>query len=196
LFFSGGTFTLFATDGTQAGTHVVATDLPGFSLSRWPELEVSNGRLFFTRYDGVHGAELFMIPASAPGDANNDGVVNYGDYTLWADHFLQPGDWGFAQGDFNRDGKVDAGDYTLWADNYVASPTLAAVAELTETIAPASAAPVAAAIALPDGRDQNDAPLGTQARQALAWAAAVDGIFGRRADGYLDLPGSSDKDGV
>ena len=113
---------LFVTDGTQAGTRVVADQLSPIELSSFPDLGVSNGRVFFTKDDGIHGEELFMLPTSAPGDANDDGVVDYRDYTRWADHFLRPGDWGFAQGDFNRDGKVDGGDYTLWADSYVAPP--------------------------------------------------------------------------
>ena len=132
VFTDGLAVNLYVSDGTATGTHVIATNLPGLDLAHFPDLGLSNGRVFFTKDDGVHGEELFMIPASAPGDANDDGVVDYGDYTRWADHYLQPGDWGFAQGDFNRDGEVDGGDYTLWADNYVASPVEAAVALLIE----------------------------------------------------------------
>ena len=50
------------------------------------------------------------------GDANGDGVVDGGDFTLWADNYEQPGGWG--DGDFSGDGFVDGADFTLWADNY------------------------------------------------------------------------------
>ncbi len=50
------------------------------------------------------------------GDANLDGLVDGGDYTLWADNYQRPADW--MSGDFTRDAWVDGGDYTIWADNY------------------------------------------------------------------------------
>ena len=50
------------------------------------------------------------------GDANLDGNVNGADYTLWADHYKLPGDWG--DGDFTGDGAVDGADYTIWADHF------------------------------------------------------------------------------
>ena len=50
------------------------------------------------------------------GDANVDGAVDGGDFTLWADHYKQAGGWG--DGDFTGDGTVDGADYTLWADNF------------------------------------------------------------------------------
>ena len=62
-----------------------------------------------------------------PGDANCDGRVDGGDYTLWADHMHQAGPWPddefnyerlWAGGDFNLDRIIDGADYTLWADNY------------------------------------------------------------------------------
>jgi len=51
-----------------------------------------------------------------PGDANEDGIVNGSDYTIWADNYLLPGSW--EKGDFNSDGIVNGSDYTLWADHY------------------------------------------------------------------------------
>ena len=55
-------------------------------------------------------------PSVHLGDANFDGQVDGGDYTTWADHYLQDGGW--LAGDFNGDHFVDGGDYTDWADNY------------------------------------------------------------------------------
>lgn len=50
------------------------------------------------------------------GDANNDGIVDDADYTLWADGY---GGWGgWQDGEWSGDGQVDDADYTLWADTY------------------------------------------------------------------------------
>ncbi len=59
------------------------------------------------------GADEFASPM---GDANYDGLVDGGDYTIWADHYQEAGKW--VQGDFTSNGWVDGGDFTLWADNY------------------------------------------------------------------------------
>jgi len=60
------------------------------------------------------GADEYGSPM---GDINYDGLVDGGDYTIWADHYGQS-DVGFSGGDLNGDGVVNGGDYTLWADNY------------------------------------------------------------------------------
>jgi len=60
----------------------------------------------------------FVIPKPVlPGDANLDGKVDGGDYTLWADHYGECG-VGLPEGDFTGEGCVDGADYTIWADNY------------------------------------------------------------------------------
>ena len=57
------------------------------------------------------------------GDANLDGCTDGGDYTLWADNYLQnPGANTWEEGDFNDDGNTDGADYTLWADHYGRGP--------------------------------------------------------------------------
>jgi len=53
---------------------------------------------------------------AAPGDANLDGAVDGGDYTIWCDNYGQSGGWG--SGDFNDDALIDGADYTIWCDNY------------------------------------------------------------------------------
>lgn len=60
--------------------------------------------------------EITLTP-DKPGDANFDGVVDGGDYTIWANNFLQS-PRSFAQGDFTGDGLVDGADYTVWANNF------------------------------------------------------------------------------
>ncbi len=71
---------------------------------------------FWLYLDSDDGSNFIVNPDPVPGDANLDGMVDGGDYTLWADNYNQPGGW--QQGDFSGDGFVDGGDYTLWADNY------------------------------------------------------------------------------
>ncbi len=58
-----------------------------------------------------------------PGDAQPDGKVDGGDYTIWADNYgktdaLPWPDGGWVVGNFTEDTNVDGGDYTIWADNY------------------------------------------------------------------------------
>ena len=57
------------------------------------------------------------LEAFEVGDSNFDGLVDAGDYTNWADHFLGEG-YGVEHGDFNGDGLVNGADYTLWADHF------------------------------------------------------------------------------
>ncbi len=60
----------------------------------------------------------FGVEAGLPGDANLDSIVDGGDYTSWADHFLDAPDATWKDGDFNLDYVVDGADYTIWADNF------------------------------------------------------------------------------
>lgn len=56
-------------------------------------------------------------PASKPGDANGDNIVNETDYTVWLSHFGQSVT-GVSNGDFNGSGQIDGVDYTIWLNNY------------------------------------------------------------------------------
>ncbi len=62
-------------------------------------------------------------PLPWPGDAQPDGKVDGGDYTIWADNYGKTDApvWsagGWTVGNFTEDANVDGGDYTVWADNY------------------------------------------------------------------------------
>jgi len=62
-------------------------------------------------------------PTPWPGDAQPDGKVDGGDYTIWADNYgkTDAPAWsagGWTVGNFTEDANVDGGDYTVWADNY------------------------------------------------------------------------------
>jgi hypothetical protein len=67
------------------------------------------------------------MPGLLLGDANGDSVVDGGDYTAWADHYLQFNQT-VVSGDFTGDGLVDGADYTVWADHYQPSSFGAAAA--------------------------------------------------------------------
>ncbi len=69
-----------------------------------------------------------------PGDAQPDGKVDGGDYTIWADNYgkTDAPAWsagGWTVGNFTEDANVDGGDYTVWADNYGYGTGAAAVPE-------------------------------------------------------------------
>jgi hypothetical protein len=73
---------------------------------------------------------LIVVDASgvlAPGDYNQDMVVDMDDYLVWSDA-LGTSDSGLHKGAFadgNYDGVVDAADYTLWRDHLgLAGPTV------------------------------------------------------------------------
>ncbi len=62
-------------------------------------------------------------PLPWAGDAQPDGKVDGGDYTIWADNYGTTdapawSDGGWTVGNFTEDANVDGGDYTVWADNY------------------------------------------------------------------------------
>ena len=60
---------LWKTNGTEAGTVMVADIWPGACSSRVSELAVMDGMLYFNANDGVHGAELWQSDGTAQGTA-------------------------------------------------------------------------------------------------------------------------------
>ncbi|MBX7072814.1 MAG: hypothetical protein K1X71_06660 [Pirellulales bacterium] len=95
----------------------LADQLAGWS-GKWVNALSDDGRTIVGwGTDPNDHTQAFRIVLNATGDANDDGLIDGADYTLWADHFQQANPL-VAQGDFNTDGKVDGADYTLWADHY------------------------------------------------------------------------------
>lgn len=71
----------------------------------------------------------FGLQVVLAGDANFDGLVTGGDFTIWADRFGQSG-VGYSGGDFNSDRVVSGADFTIWADHFgQVAPPAAAVPE-------------------------------------------------------------------
>jgi hypothetical protein len=86
--------------------------------------QISGNHIVWSAPAGGADSELMSARRVLFGDANFDNIVDGGDYTIWADHYLETGAT-FEDGDFNQDGTVDGGDYTLWADNYGNRPAVA-----------------------------------------------------------------------
>ena len=57
-----------------------------------------------------------ISPFVLPGDFNDDGTVDAGDYQVWRAQFGQAGQSLSADG--NRDGVVDAADYVVWRKGF------------------------------------------------------------------------------
>ena len=86
---------LWRTDGTEAGTEMVADIFQGVGSSNVEELVVADNTLFFTATDGVHGREVWAIrhdgdlpPESSPDEDNQtlvDSDVGLGEVGLLSD---------------------------------------------------------------------------------------------------------------
>jgi len=94
-------------------------------------LDLRGGATFVQSCVDAHPIYYLRIPTESEqtenprrfymGDANLDGHVDGGDYTIWADNYgRQNARWNHA--DFNADRVVNGGDYTIWADNYPSPP--------------------------------------------------------------------------
>jgi len=88
----------------------------------------SGGGDFTTSHYSLYAMSGILTVLPIPGDANLDGFVDGGDYTIWADHYLLTGQ-SWETGDFNDDQVVDGGDYTIWADHYAPAAVATAVPE-------------------------------------------------------------------
>jgi hypothetical protein len=84
-----------------------------------------------------------ISPFALPGDFNDDGIVDAGDYQEWRAQFGRTGQSLSADG--NRDGIVDSADYVVWkkgvnsalsanASGVVPEPTTMALGVLTATV--------------------------------------------------------------
>ena len=73
-----------------------------------------------------------VAPAGVPGDYNNNGVVDTGDYVLWrrllGQSVILPND--------STPGTVTGADYTVWRGNFGKTPSAAGAGELLNTAIP------------------------------------------------------------
>jgi ELWxxDGT repeat protein len=119
---------LWRTDGTLAGTVLVADLNAGVSSSNPEELTVANGALYFRANDVLHGVELWVIdPLSPAGDFDGDRLVTGSDFLLWQRQLGSTGPGLSADG--NRDGIVNHADLAPWRGSASSvAPTIAAQA--------------------------------------------------------------------
>jgi hypothetical protein len=116
-----------ALDGTL---EVVADGFAAAPLGSYPVLSYAGRVGRFAAYAGldvagplalapVYSATELRLVATLPGDADLDGVVNFGDLLALAKHYNARGDgveW--AAGDFTYDGVVNFADLLVLAKNY------------------------------------------------------------------------------
>ncbi len=76
----------------------------------------NGGRLAYMADFGFAEQDEFItiLTPARPGDYNEDGQVDAGDYTTWRSQFGSSGD---TSADGNGDGTVDGADYVLWRKN-------------------------------------------------------------------------------
>jgi len=112
-FFDPAQFTL---SGSDVLTYVESSEEDAnIHIFRWGESLTHQE--YMDIIDAVNRALIAgHLPPPLAGDANLDGWVDGADYTIWADHYGQPGGW--SDGEFSGDGTVNGADYTIWADHY------------------------------------------------------------------------------
>lgn len=99
-------------------------------------------------------ADQIKIMYTLLGDANLDGNVNGGDFTIMAAHFNQSVTNGWDEGDFNYDGDVNGADFTLLTENFNQSAQIAAV-EIASPAAAVTVVPTNSASITSNSTDSN-----------------------------------------
>jgi hypothetical protein len=125
-------------------------------------------------YTGGDGNDLVLTavanPASLPGDANDDGVVDDRDASILGAHWQQQSGATWAMGDFNDDGKVNDVDAailaahwgaTLPAEEQPAEPVELGIPDRIRFVGPlpAGATPARRRLLEPVGRGENAAAM-------------------------------------
>jgi T5SS/PEP-CTERM-associated repeat protein len=104
------------------------------------------------RWSKYYTDKTFVVGLTRTGDANYDGLVNFNDLVLLAQHYNGTGQW--PDGDFTDDGMIDFNDLVGLAQNYNTTPPPAAPvgasadfsADLTRAFAAAVPEPSVAAL--------------------------------------------------
>ena len=111
--------TIWVSDGTLAGTRVIADlSLTGVEFER--PLSVLNDRLLFIGEDLEHGAEVWSIEIqpTLPADINFDGVVDFVDFLILSRNFGKDTNVTFSEGDINADGQISFADFMLISQSF------------------------------------------------------------------------------
>ena len=120
IFFAGFNddgISLWASDGTEAGTHFVAqSDLQSVS-----SIAPINGRIVLMADDGERGQEPWVYSSRStqpPGDANLDSAIDFADFLILSANYGKEVDAVWAEGDFDGDGIVAFTDFLILSENY------------------------------------------------------------------------------
>jgi ELWxxDGT repeat protein len=111
---------LWKTDGTAAGTVMVADVAPGAADAHPTEFRMIGQRLFFSAYREPQGRELWSaaLRPPLPGDYDGDGRVDGADFLAWQRALGSAAASAGNGADGDGDGQVDAGDLSLWMNNF------------------------------------------------------------------------------
>jgi ELWxxDGT repeat protein len=108
---------LWTTDGTAAGTVLIADINPGGLGAATSNFVDAGSTLFLAAHDGTHGTELWAMRNRLVGDSNGDGRFNPLDLiqVLQAGEYEDgiPGNSTFEEGDWNSDGDFNTLDIVL-----------------------------------------------------------------------------------
>ena len=135
----GPGFIVRLSSGTVGSTNVSADaltiNLSGAANAQTLVVELTDVQDTATGASGDYALQVGVLA----GDANGDGVVDFGDFAILSNSFGQAN----AAADFNSDGIVDSADFAILSDNFGATLS-ASVAATTNTPATASAPAVSA----------------------------------------------------
>ena len=103
--------------GSWSGNGIATSQGAGFAVgyAEASELAVVPG-IF-----GATDATTLLLRGTLAGDANLDGIVNIGDFSILGSNYNTPGNW--AKADFNYDGNVGIADFSALAANFNRSVT-------------------------------------------------------------------------
>jgi ELWxxDGT repeat protein len=178
---------LWRSDGTPAGTKMVR-EIDPYAGSQVRNLVNVDGRLYFSADDGMHGAELWLVPTDADtaarGDFDQNGATDGADFLKWQRTFGSAN----PTSDGDGDGVVGGGDLDVWRERF-GSPesaaqqngTVAAVALVAEEEDTAAAGLAAASRAMEDATEPSQ-----RARDALFAAGDFSRLFGPGGDGEFE----------
>jgi ELWxxDGT repeat protein len=108
---------IWTSDGTRAGTRMVADTWPGRGSGVLTSLNLISpvrSRVYFQAVSGVPGKNLWVLD-TCPADFNNDGQITTQDIFDFLGSFFAHEDLA----DVNHDGEIGLGDILAWIEEYL-----------------------------------------------------------------------------
>lgn len=120
------------TGGAWTGNGIVTQMGTGYAVGYAEASSLTSVPPFF----GSTDATTLLLRGTLAGDADLNGTVNIGDFSILAANFNSPGQW--FRGDFNYDGTVNIADFSALAANFNRSVAASATARAGEVPEPSS----------------------------------------------------------